>query len=110
MKLVQFFPNEIIMSPDTGVDAIYVVKSGCLQVSSNGHKETYEVWPSMNFGLNEMLNQVKSGVQIIATRSSSVLKIDVEEICDGVEDVSEELQSALAGVHLAIKNRIVRKH
>lgn len=102
MELVQLFPNETIRTENEEKKCVYVVKSGRL-ITSDGN---VEIKPSMNYGLDSLFSDKSDGVSLVAVTSSSILKIEIEQLSSGIADADDNVKSAFSGVHKMIKKRL----
>lgn len=102
MELVQLFPNETIRTENEEKKSVYVVKSGRLMTSDG----KVEIKPSMNYGLDSLFSDKSDGVSLVAVTSSSILKIEIEQLSSGIADADDNVKSAFSGVHKMIKKRL----
>lgn len=102
MELVQLFPNETIRTENEEKKSVYVVKSGRLMTSDGN----VEIKPSMNYGLDSLFSDKSDGVSLVAVTSSSILKIEIEQLSSGIADADDNVKSAFSGVHKMIKKRL----
>lgn len=102
MELVQLFPNEIIRTANEEIKSVYIVKSGRLMTSDGN----VEIKPSMNYGLDSLFSDPSEGVSLVAVTSSSVLKIEIEQLISGIADADDDVKKAFSGVHKLIKKRL----
>lgn len=102
MELVQLFPNETIRTENEEIKSVYVVKSGRLMTSDGN----VEIKPSMNYGLDSLFSDKSDEVSLVAVTSSSILKIEIEQLNSGIADANDDVKSAFSGVHQMIKKRL----
>lgn len=102
MELVQLFPNETIRTENEEKKSVYVVKSGRLMTIDGN----VEIKPSMNYGLDSLFSDKSDGVRLVAVTSSSILKIEIEQLRSGIADADDNVKSAFSGVHKMIKKRL----
>lgn len=102
MELVQLFPNETIRTENEEKKSVYVVKSGRLMTSDG----KVEIKPSMNYGLDSLFSDKSDAVSLVAVTSSSILKIEIEQLSSGIADADDNVKSAFSGVHKMIKKRL----